>query len=229
MGCRGRGPSAAGDASSGRRRTPMTADDWFFWCSWFGAGALAVGVVCSVGIAISGNIRDTQLKRDLAASAERIANAELKAEQLRKELGPRRLQREIFLKKIAESPKAHVEIMYLRDDPECFDLAQQIWRALEDAKWDVTPPIPIPLTADALSPTAMAIDAQPSGVTVVVHGITEAEANADSLRWRGQAWVRTPWTVLMHALGDAIGKIAGHAGGPNAPPDGTLRVVVAPR
>ena len=81
----------------------------------------------------------------------------------------------------------------------------------------------------ALSPTAMAVDAQPSGVTVVVHGITEAEANADSLRWRGQAWVRTPWTVLMHALGDAIGKIAGHAGGPNAPPDGTLRVVVAPR
>jgi hypothetical protein len=31
----------------------------------------------------------------------------------------------------------------------------------------------------------MAVDAQPSGVTVVVHGITEAEANADSLRWRG--------------------------------------------
>jgi hypothetical protein len=187
----------------GRREDANDSRRLVVWCSWFGAGALAIGVVCSVGIAISGNIRDAQLKRDLAASAERIANAGLKAEQLRKELGPRRLQREIFLKKIAE---ARVEIMYLRDDPECFDLAQQVWRALEDAKWDVTPPIPIPVSAASLRPTAMAVDAQPSGVTVVVHGITEAEANTDSLRWRGQAWVRTLWTVLMHALGDAIGK-----------------------
>jgi hypothetical protein len=210
----------------------MTGDNVFFWCTWIGVVALAVGVACSCGIAISGSIRDAQLKRELAASAERTANAELKAEQLRKELGPRQLQRAIFLKEIAESPKSHAEIMYLRDDPECFDLAQQIWRALEDAVWDVTPPTPIPANTTGSAsdiPTAMAVDGQPSGVTVVVHGITQAEADASTHQMMGQPWVRTPWTVLVHALGDSIGKIGGHAGGPNAPPEGTLRVVVAPR
>src|SRR5262245_25159077 len=135
----------------------MTADDVFFWCTWIGVFALVIGVISSCGIAISGSIRDVQQKRELAASAERIANAELKAEQLRRELGPRQLQRAVFLKEIAESPKAHVEIMYLRDDPECFDLAQQIRRALEDAAWDVNPPVAIPINPTAASsgnPTA---------------------------------------------------------------------------
>jgi hypothetical protein len=105
---------------------PMTADDVFSCATWIGVFALALGVVCSFAIAISGKIRDDQLKRELAASAERVAAAELKTEQLRRQLGPRQLQRSIFLKEIAESPKAHVDILYLRDDPECFDLAQQI-------------------------------------------------------------------------------------------------------
>lgn len=210
----------------------MTADDVFYYATWFGVGALVVGVVCSGAIAISGHIRDTQLKLELAASAERTAAAELKTEQLRKELGPRHLQRAIFLKEIAESPSARVEIMYLRDDPECFDLAQQIWRALEDATWDVIPPVPIPPStpsAASNNPTAMDVDGQPSGVTVVVHSITQAEADATSQRMKGQPWVRSPWTVLMHAVENSIGKVGGHAGGPNAPPDGTLRIVVAPR
>jgi hypothetical protein len=210
---------------------PMTADDVFSYATWIGVVALTVGVICSGAIAISGNIRDTQLKRELAASAERTAAAELKTEQLRKELGPRHLQRAIFLREIAESPRARVEIMYLRDDPECFDLAQQIWRVLEDASWDVSAPVPIPNAPDTASnsPTAMTVDAQPSGVTVVAQSITQSEADATPAALMGQPWVRTPWTVLMHALGDSIGKIGGHAGGPNAPPDGTLRVVVAPR
>lgn len=159
----------------------------------------------------------------------RIKEAELKTEQLRKELGPRHLQRDVFLKTIAESPKSKVEIMYLMDDPECFDLTQQIWRGLEDAAWPVVPPRPIPPLIISDSPTAMSVDGQPSGVTVVSNGITLEESEASLNAMQGKPWVRTPLTVLMQALGASIGKISGHAGGPNRPPQGILRVVVAPR
>jgi hypothetical protein len=205
--------------------------------------ALAFGALCvllgTLGVIWSGGVRERFSNERIAINESqtatanaRAAEAELKSEQLRRELGPRHLQREIFLKEIAESPKARVEIMYLRDDPECFDLAQQVWRALEDASWDVIAPAPIPsntIGAAASNPTAMAVDAQPAGVTVVVRGITQPEADAPQRAFLGQPWVRTPYTVLMHALGDSIGKVSGHAGGLNAPPDGTLRVVVAPR
>ena len=157
------------------------------------------------------------------------AEAKLQLEQLRKEMAPRSLRRDIFLKELAGQPKLPVEIMYLLDDPECFGLAQQISRALEDAQWTVEPPKPIPPLILADSPTPMSVGGQPSGVTVVVHAITQEESEATSNALMGLEWVRTPWTVLMHALGDSIGKINGHAGGSNVPPMGTLRVVVAPK
>lgn len=155
--------------------------------------------------------------------------AELKLEQLRRQVGPRHLQRDIFLTEVAGQPTSHMEIMYLQDDPECFDLAQQIWRVLQDGNWSVDPPRPIPSLILSDSPTPMSVGGQPSGVTVVVKAITEAESEAGANALAGREWVKTPWTVLTHALGLSIGKINSHAGGQNTPPTGTLRVVVAPR
>jgi hypothetical protein len=80
----------------------------------------------------------------IADANARTKEAELKVEQLRKELGPRHLQRDVFLRELLGQPSAQVELLYLQDDPECFALAQEIWRALEEAKWPVEAPKPIP-------------------------------------------------------------------------------------
>jgi type II secretory pathway pseudopilin PulG len=200
--------------------------DW-----WNSALLVALAIAAFAAFAVAAATRGVIIvqKREARASEERIAAAELKTEQLRKELGPRHLQREIFVREIAESQGAPVKIMYLIDDPECFDLAQQIWRALEDAHWPVQSPKPIPPLLLSDSPTSVSVGGQPSGVTVVARTVSEDEANAAQNRFAGKPWVRTPWTVLMHVLGDALGKVSGHGGGTNVPSDGTLRVVVAPR
>jgi hypothetical protein len=201
-------------------------------------GALSIGSAF-VSAWVGWEITDaTQKDADnkIKAADERIAEfntrakeAELKLERLRKDLGPRQLQRELFIKEIKGQPTARVEIMYLQDDPECFALAQDIWRALEDGKWPVDSPKPIPSLFLSDGPTSMSVGGQPSGVTVVVREATHEESEASANAMMGKDWVKTPWTVLMHALGAALGKVGGHAGGTNLPPEGTLRVVVSPR
>ena len=165
----------------------------------------------------------------IADANARTKEAELKIERLRKDLGPRQLQRDLFIKQIMGQPSAHVEIFYLQDDPECFDLAQQIWNALESAGWRAESPRPIPSLIISDGPTSMSVGGQPSGVTVVVNGITQEESEASENAMAGRDWVKTPWTILMHALGEALGKVGGSAGSPNAPARGILRVVVSPR
>ncbi|EIM99590.1 hypothetical protein WQE_18179 [Paraburkholderia hospita] len=205
----------------------------------FGAFAVATGLAGSfIGRQTSSMIqrdsdeRISAAKADAAKSNAAAADAALRLEQLRRQVGPRQLQREIFLNDLRGQPSSHVEIVYLRDDPECFELAQQIWRALEDAHWPVTPPQPIRVPVGSGvddAPTPMSIGGQPSGVTVVAHSLTEAEIEAVPNRMRGVEWVRTAFTALEQAITDSLGRGSASAGGPNAPPEGTLRVVVAPR
>ncbi len=165
----------------------------------------------------------------IANATARTKEAELKVEQLRKELGPRHLQRDIFLRELLSQPSAQVEILYLQDDPECFGLAQEIGRALEDAKWPVAAPKPIPSLFLSDGPTSLSVGGQPSGVTVVARQVTSEEADASQNAFLGKEWIKTPWTVLTSALAASLGKIAASAGTPNGPPEGTLRVVVTPR
>jgi hypothetical protein len=165
----------------------------------------------------------------MAEANARTKEAELKLEQLRKDLGPRQLQRDLFIKEVTGKPTAHVEIMYLQDDPECFDLAQQIWRALEAGPWPVEAAKPIPSLFISDGPTPMSVGGQPSGVTVVVKAVTQDETRASENAMAGREWVKTPWTVLVHAFGLSLSKVIGRAGGTSAPPNGTVRVVVSPR
>jgi hypothetical protein len=226
------------------------ANDFYAWgwrLSVFGAALTMIGIaalwmgtrvrdrdfetqMASVNLASSQALeRAGTLERDAATIRERAATAELRLEQLRKDLGPRQLQRDLFIRLITGQPSARVEVMYLQDDPECFGLAQQIFLALESGKWPVEVPKPIPPLIISNFPTAMSVGGQPSGVTVVGGGITQEEADAQTNAMQGKEWVKTPWTVLMHALGEALGKISGSGGGVSPPPEGTLRVVVSPR
>ena len=143
-----------------------------------------------------------------AEANERAATAELKTEQLKKELGPRQLKRNVAIAALLGQPKLPVEILYSRDDPECFQLAQEIENILREAKWTVISRSPIPST-NFNGPNSMGVSGQPSGVTVAAHGITQAEADASLNRMMHKEWVSTPWTVLMYALEDGLGKISG--------------------
>jgi hypothetical protein len=162
----------------------------FLWVTIAAAVLSGLGVGAAFFSAIIGyRITDETTREsriEIAAANARTAEAELKLEQLRRQVAPRQLNREAFFKAIEGQPKARVEIMYLRDDPECFDVAQQIWRLLEDARWDVTPPVPIPSSGeqDALQrgPTSMSISGEPSGITIAVHSFSQAEVEA---AWTG--------------------------------------------
>jgi hypothetical protein len=63
-----------------------SANDVSFWANWWLAGSLAVGVLSTVAIIVSGNLKEATLRRDLAASQERTAKLEKEAEDARLEL-----------------------------------------------------------------------------------------------------------------------------------------------
>jgi len=164
-------------------------------------------------------------------SKERI-KAELELERLKKQVGPRLLNREAFLKALEGQPKAPVQVLYLRDDPDSLEFAQEIAGLLERAGWTVTAREPIPTPSAVRSgpdiPIAMSVGGQPSGVTVVAHSISEKESEAGLNRSMGKEWVKTPWTVLSDAFGKSMG-VAQSAGNVATCPVGILRVVVGPR
>ncbi|WP_157644760.1 hypothetical protein [Burkholderia ubonensis] len=176
------------------------------------------------------NARSAEADARSAEAHARSTEAELKLEELRRQVGHRQLQRDAFLEELRGQQSEPVEILYLRDDPECFDLAQQIARALETAGWKITDLAPIPVPRSNIDPTAMSVDGQPSGVTIVAASMTEAELRATQMQAMGErGWAHTPFTALTSAVLRGLGRVSSRAAGPHAPNGGTLRVVVAPR
>ena len=204
----------------------------------FGTGALLTAN--SINKAQEGRLKVfeaqlTEAQTGLAKQQERAALAETALEELKRHAAPREVKRAEFKSALAllkDGPQpAGVEIVYLRDDPDSFNVAQQIYQLLKESGWNASSPVPIPpATASTFSqsPTAMAAGGQPSGVSVGTHTISEAESSA-KLTFPGTDWVKTPWTVLSYAVLQSLGQCGGFAGGQNAPPEGILRVVVAPR
>jgi hypothetical protein len=213
-----------------------SATVWLTWAAAICGGAAAVfglvGAIISRQVTtITQRESDQQIAEANAVAAksnEAAATATLKLEQLRAQVGPRQFNRIAFLEALRGEAPGNVQIVYLRNDPECFDVAQQIWRLLQDAGWQVTPPSPI-FDGRNDQPAAMNVDGQPAGITVVATSQSEAEVEAELRRFRGEAWVHTPLTTLTYAIELGIGRVATNINGPNRPPAGTLRVVVAPR
>lgn len=159
-----------------------------------------------------------------------ISEAQSQLEQLQKLVRPRRIDHDKFVATLQGQPKTHVEVLFLRDDPDSFLLAQLIWQSFVDAKWDVSPPAPVqPNDLNPTAPTVMSAGGQPSGVTVVAHSVSFEEIEWWNNRMSGKPWIKTPWTVVSDALWESLGGINGAGGGSFSPPEGTLRVVIAPR
>ena len=206
---------------------------------------LVIGVVSTVLLVWTGGVKEEYLKRELSLTDERTANANARAarlendaaqarlelEKLKEKVGPRKLDRQAFHRVLDGQPKAPVEILYVKDDPDSLEFGQEIENDLKDAGWTVLSREPIPTpregAADSGIPTAMTVGGQPSGVTVVARSISEEESQATLNSMLGREWIRTPWTVLSVAFQKSMGESKGSSH--LTCPEGVLRVIVGPR
>jgi len=66
-----------------------------FWANWLLVGALVVGVIATWGIVVSGNVKETALKRDLGEAVARASEANARALQAELELVKYRVGRSL--------------------------------------------------------------------------------------------------------------------------------------
>jgi hypothetical protein len=190
---------------------------------------IALGVYCEIHFGRRVKTAAEELQR---LSDEKIAEAEaraaeanqkaqeamLKLEQLRKQLGPRRIDSEIFLAELAEQPKAPLEILYSPDDPDSWNLALRTASLLVEAGWLVNSPIPIPRKSDSRgSPSSVMAGGYPSGVTISVSSLEEHDKPG------------TAYTALWNAFWKGLDTGGMFATRHEEIPEGTLRVIIAPR
>jgi hypothetical protein len=180
-----------------------TASSIFDWANWFLLGALAVGVVSTGLVVWMGNVKEAYLRKDLS-------DARLETARIKKEFGPRNLEWNAFVTALRSAARVQLEILYVADDTDAMELAQQIQLACSAAGWGMPSRNPIQRPPGWSEPLAMAVDGQPRGVTVVSQSPTPADG-------------------IANAVAAGLGAVAQHANGPNAPPIGSVRIVVAPK
>ncbi|QGY05537.1 hypothetical protein MMSR116_29320 [Methylobacterium mesophilicum SR1.6/6] len=164
----------------------------------------------------------------------KAAEAQLKLEELRSKLGPRQIDQLSFANFLITGPKQLVYISYLRDDPECGFLAEQIYGGLKAADWPVQRPSPLSAETSKLyagwpkvdtdyMPLAALAGGQPGGVTIAA-----PLAAAMSVRnYRLKDTPSTALTNLFRALISALGSIAVTTD--DTLPNETMRIIIAPR
>jgi hypothetical protein len=160
---------------------------------------------------------------------QKSQEAMLELERLRKQFGPRYIDPVPFLANLAGQPKSPTEILFLRDDPDCIRLGQQILFLLLQADWPVSAPRPIPASDNfpfSVSPSAHSVGGQVSGVSIVVRfGELDGVALAE-LPGPGKM-ANSAYLALGGALMRALGGIG--LGTDTEIPSGSVRIVVAPR
>jgi hypothetical protein len=111
-----------------------SADDVYFWAKWGLAGSLILGVVLTIAVIVSGNIKEATLKRELAT-------AQLETQKVKALVSWREItdeNRTKFKAFVANAPKGHIEVGSLASDAEGANFARQISDMLKDAGYAVT-------------------------------------------------------------------------------------------
>jgi hypothetical protein len=204
-------------------RFPDSPEGWKRFCEIGGLFALAATLFFAGGAWLNSNKiseRDAEQKLELQ---ERAAKAEIGLLQLRKQVAPRTVDRKEFLAALEGQQKARVEIMYLRDDPNCWHVALSIFSLLKEAKWDAALPVPIPPGRED-SPSAVSVGGQSFGVSVVDHFSPPDLTEEPGVHLKPSA------AALVKALNKSIGGfvVFGTGRPTNNPPEGTVRIVVSP-
>jgi hypothetical protein len=144
---------------------------------------------------------------------------------LQKRTEPRWVNGQVFLAALEGKPRAEVEIMYLKDDPDVLQVAMQLSHVLQEAKWTVKFLAPLP-PGNGDEPAASAFGGAPDGITVVEHWSPE---NFKAFA-TGHPNKCAPCAALEDAIERAVGVgVTVRTGPRNNPPEGTLRIVVAPK
>lgn len=187
--------------------------------------AIALGVwLENVGASDISSEKDARI----AEANARALEAQLALEKFK---APRQINGEDFLRRLEGKPKAPVEILFVRDDAECWQLAMQMRDWLRAAKWEYSEPAAItgPDEARFASyPSSMQAGGQPNGVAIV----QRVTSQADFKREEGSLFdgpIDTPHKALAYALIGSLGGINGHLSFETGPTPGTLRVVVGPK
>jgi hypothetical protein len=150
---------------------------------------------------------------------EGISNAQQsKIIALEQQIAPRKLDGPLFAKMLRNAPKSDVQLLYVREDPDSYQLALQIYWYFGNSGWNcsIEKPIPTP-AADSMygdAAIAMSVGGHATGVTIVAPNIKDI------------AW-ESPFGALFKAFRAALGQ-AGR-GIDHTMPEGALRIVVAPK
>jgi hypothetical protein len=195
------------------------------WANVIFVVSLVAGVISTIFIMGTTNVKEWYWEKDRTESRERVAAAELKTEQLRKQMGPRIIDRAIFSAAISQQPKARVEIWYLRDDSESFTLALQIQNNLLSAGWFADTPKPIRVSGESDRPAILVVGGWHNGVIVVTRSI-QPDDQANSILFNDED-KKTAYAGLTNALLRTVGAIVGRED--KGLPEGTVRVIVGPK
>jgi len=201
---------------------------------------LVFGVIVVIGVAgesVVGirhwwNSRKLQRIQDAetADAKQKLVQAELDLEELRAKVAWRHIAQDKFLAALQGQPKpAIVEILYLREDPESWSLANEILRLLHMAGWPVKiPPEPIKPNDSArflaIMPSVTAVGGNAYGGIALVTN----EGVPSFPPWEDKTAVGALSRAFLNTLGALAGpnKLLPEYG---ALPVGAIRIVVGPR
>jgi len=171
--------------------------------------------------------KDTvSLQTDLAKAQVEIAEAREAAAKaqlaLQKYKGPRNLDIEPFLAKLATASAAKVQVVYVRECTDCSWLAQFIASFLVTAKWEswLAPIDEVVAVANGPfrhQPSAISLRARPWGITILAKSIDDFGKEGTSLEALFQALLPSAGGNDMTVTND-----------PELPAD-IIRIVVAPK
>ena len=216
-----------------RRVFGLDLHSWELVMLWsLGTAAIAAFavVVSTAAVVKLQKVELGELTEHTAEANARAKEAELKLEQLRERLAPRKINGPEFVKALEGKPKAPVEIVFVRDDPECWQLAMQIRDWLKTAGWEHTQPAAITGPDEsrfASYPSSMQAGGQPSGVVIVQRATSQADFERERMN-SFDGPIDTPGKALSHALMGSLGSIGGSMGFETGT-IGKLRVVVGPK
>ncbi len=216
--------------------------DWWYDLSWKGIiGFGTVAAIATAGTVVftmlqfwSDSVRDEKSERRNKAMEVQLSEANARALEaqlaLEKYKAPRKIDGPAFVAALEGKPKAPVEIVFVRDNPECWQLAMQIRDWLKTANWEHTQPAAISGADEPRFdsyPSAMQAGGQPSGVVIVQRATSQADFERE--RWKSfDGPLDTPGKALAHALMLSLGTI-GNSMGYETGTIGKLRVVVGPK
>lgn len=215
-----------------------------YWLSWIERGNAIALLLVAIGVGyefvadrLAAPLRKTieatreveleQLRKDTAEAKRKQTEAEHDLEELRAKLAWRHIVSGKFLAALKGNVKpTNVEIVYLREDPESWNLANEIFRVLRQAGWPVAFPTPITPNDSRLFaslPSVIGVGGNPFGGIALV-----ANQEFKMPMWEDKTAVGVLAEAFLKSLEGQV-SFARPLPEQGLLPPGFIRIVVGPR